>query len=354
MKRNRFYLGKNLAVLVLTIVTLLFFIPLVAEAASTIYYKTTGTATNNSIEISNNVLKTAKSNATCKSSSFSINTGIASAYDTHIYHFKAPSTGYYSFHTTGSLDTVIKVYKENKALGITTGFKDCGLNDDGSMADTNSRNANLVVKLTKGQSYYVCVRGYAKKTGRYTLIVEPNQDKMLFSKYGYTKWTCNDGLTSLLDGTVMGTTSLNYLSKDDVLFLYWSLIPACKGITGKDIDYLYSSYNQSYSQFISDVNYLSSFLNLDYVSSISVANIGRVLEIVYGECTMDDLELMNMLTETCGVLYDGTKWTIDSGLLIQEYYNSKMLTFVTYYYKPYNENNLLRTGEKGEKGTWSK
>ena len=69
---------------------------------------------------------------------------------------------------------------------------------------------------------------------------------------------------------------------------------------------------------------------------------------------MDDLELMNMLTETCGVLYDGTKWTIDSGLLIQEYYNSKMLTFVTYYYKPYNENNVLRKGVSYEKGTWSK
>lgn len=200
MPRHRNALTKRIVPLFLTIVMLLttFTIPVDAASNGTIYYSTSSTATYSSIEVSQSTLKTAKSKAVKKTSAFTQYAKISSAYEMHIYHFEAPSSGYYSFHTTGSLDTIIKVYEEQNFLWMTTEFKDKGLNDDGSMADTRRTNANLVLKLDKGEDYYICVRGYNQKTGNYTLRVELNQDRMLYSQYGCTKWPPTGRLRQLL------------------------------------------------------------------------------------------------------------------------------------------------------------
>ena len=62
--------------------------------------------------------------------------------------------------------------------------------------------------------------------------------------------------------------------------------------------------------------------------------------------------MMEILTKECGVIVKDERWTCTSGLLIEEYFNSAMLTMTTYYY--YANNDSVRKGVSGAKGTWSK
>lgn len=347
-------LSKRITTAFLAIVMLLATFPMPVEAASysTIYYSTSSTATKNTIEVSQKTLKTAKSKAAKKTSGFTQYATISSAYGMHIYHFEAPSSGYYSFHTTGSLDTIIKVYEEQNFLWMTTQFKDKGLNDDGSMADAERRNANLVLELDAGEDYYICVRGYNQKTGSYNLRVEKNQDRMLFSQYGYSKWKSTDGLATTFNGDVYGTTSKQYLTKSEVILFYWSLDPACQELVGKDVDYVYSAYKKSVSQGISAANVVMSLIPMDYAVGVTVSVLGTILDYAYGSSEVTPYDMMIKLADQCGVKYDGKRWTSRSGFMIEEYFNTSMFPMTTYFY--YANNDSVRKGVSGAKGTWSK
>lgn len=348
-------LTKRIVPVILTIVTLLttFTMPVEAASNSTIYYSTSSTATSNTIEVSQSTLKTAKSKAVKKTSAFTQYAKISSAYGMHIYHFEAPSSGYYSFHTIGSLDTIIKVYEEQNFLWMTTEFKDKGLNDDGSMADTNRTNANLVLKLDKGEDYYICVRGYNQKTGNYTLRVELNQDKMLYSQYGYTKWeTTNGALKTTLGGVTYGTMSKQYLSKSDVILFYWSLDPVFQDQVGKDVDYVYTAYKKSFSLGLSAANAVSALIPMSYAYGVTLSVLGTILDYTYNSSNVTPYEMMITLRDTCGIKCTNGQWSCTSGFMIEEYFHSSMIPMTTYYY--YACNDSVRKGVTGATGTWSK
>ena len=89
----------------------------ISSFAASMYYSTSGVAHNKNIEVSTSVLNSANDSCTKKTSEFSYTATISSAYDLHIYHFEAPYQGYYSFHTTGNTDTVMKVYEQQNFYG---------------------------------------------------------------------------------------------------------------------------------------------------------------------------------------------------------------------------------------------
>ena len=112
------------------------------------------------------------------------NATITKAYDFHIYKIHINDTGYYSFYTTGDSDTMIRVYREKMILWWMDSFPAIGDTvDDGSRADSNKLNAVKVQDITLSGYYYVVVRLYSSRTGKYTLHVEPNRDLIYIGDY---------------------------------------------------------------------------------------------------------------------------------------------------------------------------
>lgn len=343
----------GLSFLLILCFTFLFCKPV--NAASSIYYKTASIATFNKIEVSKSELNSAKSKAVKKGSSFKYSATISKAYEMHIYHFEAPSQGYYAFYTTGATDTLIKVYEHQNFLWWTTQYLDRGLNDDGSMADENRTNASLVLELSAGEDYYVCVRAYSTKTGTYQLNVEGNQDRMLRSVYKYSNWDCE----KLSNGSIISgvyTTKKQYLSKEETILFYWSLDPACQDLVGYDLRYLYNAYNESIQKGIDTANFilgaLMSFANVNPVYSVSAGALGSILSYTYSSSNNDAYSVMKKLHDSCGVCYDGVKWVSTSGLVIEEWFASSTIPATHYSFEGYNDEVLV--GDSYQKGTWNK
>lgn len=344
----------RLASVVLALVILFVSVPVPIHAASKkdTYYKISAGKTYSTINVPKATLNKASDKTVVKTKNFSYSAKISNSYDMHIYHFEAPSSGYYSFHTTGSLDTVIRVYEEQNVLFWTSRYKDRGLSDDGSMADGNYFNANLVVKLDSGEDYYICVRGYNNKIGSYTLYAESNQDKMLTSAYGYNTWKSKDGSPRRIGDCVCGVQGKQYLSKTDVIFFAWSLDPFTQELVGKDVNYVYTAYKKGYSYAVQAVNFVMSLLPLDYGPGVAMNLLGVMLDYAIGAAEVEPYEMMKKLKSLCGVRYDGKKWICQNGLLIEEYFHSSMFPATRYYF--YANNDSVRKGVSGAKGIWSK
>lgn len=84
-----------------------------------------------------------------------------------IYKFTAPSTGEYTFFTTGNTDTFMDIFSE-PVLDRTTTTNRLAYNDDGGV----SRNSSITYSLYHGQSVFVRIRGYSTTTtGAYCLAI---------------------------------------------------------------------------------------------------------------------------------------------------------------------------------------
>ena len=229
--------------------------------------------------------------------------------------------------------------------------KNRGLSDDGSMADDNYFNANLVVKLDSGEDYYICVRGYNKKIGSYTLYAEKNQATMKTSAYGYNTWKAKAGSLKTTLDIVSGTVGKQYLTKTDVIFFAWSLNPFTEDLVDKEVEYVYSAYKKGHSYALQAVNCILSLIPMDYGAGVSMNLLGLMLDYAMGYREVEPDKMARKLKNLCGVRYDGKEWVCKSGLLIEEYFDSSVFPSTEYYF--YANNDSIRKGVEGAKGSWS-
>lgn len=147
----------------------------------------------------------------------STNQTINSSYSgtTKIFHYKAPSAGYFTFYTTGTLDTVGAVFEHNSFLFFNSWYDEVGYNDDLSSDyyTKGTTNFKIVVKLDKNEDYYVCVRGYGSNTGSFTLKIIPTLDKV----------SSNVGGTWVNSKTVDTTNQKQYFTRQQVELNYQTL-----------------------------------------------------------------------------------------------------------------------------------
>lgn len=132
---------------------------------------------------------------------------IAKPYDVKLFCYKAPVGGYYKVYTTGETDTLGKLFKRNEFMGRTTGYEAITTTVDGRGQGSNFLT---IKRFDENAHYYVGVRGFSTETGDYTLVIEPNDDKV-YSNIG-GMWV-NDSATS-------GPASITYLNKYQVDELY--------------------------------------------------------------------------------------------------------------------------------------
>ena len=205
---------KTLKKLIIQITAMICIIACLTFSASA--YSTT-TTDFTTISPTKNDFKNAKE-PVYNSISHSIYDSILTSYEMDIIHYEAQHDGYYAIYTTGDLDTVGKVYEHENLLFITTKYEEIGYNDDFN----NQLNYKMILDLMGGEDYYICTRGYNKKTGYYTLMIKPNNDAVESNIGG--KWI-NDNMDfndSLL-GSTAETESKVYYTKEQVK-LYYQLL----------------------------------------------------------------------------------------------------------------------------------
>ncbi len=135
---------------------------------------------------------------------------VSGRYSTDLFHYEAPVKGYYKIYTTGSTDTMGKVFEHNNFLWWNS-YDMKGSDDDSGIGD----NFKIITYFDKREDYYIGVRGYSNRVGSYTLKIEPNDD-LVYSRIGGL-WLKthnveeNDRIAKL------------YLNKDQVAHLYQML-----------------------------------------------------------------------------------------------------------------------------------
>ena len=186
---------------------------------------TTTTSGSYTISPSAAAFKNAKSPMYCLKSQ-TISGKISSAKQLDIYHYEAQSGGWYAVYTTGSLDTVGKVYEENGVFSVS--YDQVAYSDDAYLQKAYS-NCGMVVNMDKWEDYYLCVRGYGSKTGSYTLKIEPNEDKNSYRNYGV--WECEHMPDSAAISGCWYTRKV-YLTRQQAILYYWMLDPATDIVSG--------------------------------------------------------------------------------------------------------------------------
>ena len=88
-----------------------------------------------------------------------ITESIDAAGDKGIFQFTVLTTGRYTFHTTGRLDTQGTLYDENR---VSLAYHD-------DINETSNRNFQISHLLVKGKTYYIKVNAYASDVGGYDL-----------------------------------------------------------------------------------------------------------------------------------------------------------------------------------------
>ncbi len=130
---------------------------------------------NGYIEPSNNQFKSAAKKK--YSSEWNIiSADITAPYETHIYHFEAPKSGYYTALTQGNLDTVGAIYEHQNVLMFTKNYDKVAYDDDNTIHIGNRKNCSMTIKMDKGEDYYIVIRAWSGNTGNYKLIIGPNLD----------------------------------------------------------------------------------------------------------------------------------------------------------------------------------
>ena len=89
------------------------------------------------------------------------------------FKFVAPSSGYYTVHTTGNTDTYGFLFQEThgSSKGDTIYFYELYSNDDGIITG-DGKNCRVGAQLTAGQTYYVMICGGTSSTsGGYNLVL---------------------------------------------------------------------------------------------------------------------------------------------------------------------------------------
>ncbi len=112
-----------------------------------------------------------------------ISDSISTPYECDVFHYIVPASGEYLVYTTGSLDTVGRLYKYTwlNSWPAQTGVIDD--NYGNALGRTSASNFFTRITLSKGENLYVVIRGYGNSTGDYQLHIEPYRDKCVYD-YG--------------------------------------------------------------------------------------------------------------------------------------------------------------------------
>lgn len=288
------------------------------------YYTTAGTATKNDIEISNNILNKARKATKENTKSFTYTAVLSNQYDVHIYHFVAPSNGYYAFYTTGWKDTVIRIYEDQNFIIHSYKSKAADWDDDSGRVDSNQFNGRVVKKLDAGEDYYICVRVCYYFTGEYTLHVEPNDDKILSSYGNCSRWTMVDYPSSLIGYNSQNNETIicetrQYLTQPEVLLWGFSTWPELyKKMVEKypymdlqvvfDLDY-YGKTREALDKANLIINSLMTGLSVFNVEiptavSISVSALQTILEKGFLTTDQEKDRIRSELQKKCGFDFD--------------------------------------------------
>ncbi|MBR4586991.1 MAG: hypothetical protein IKO30_01610 [Lachnospiraceae bacterium] len=313
------------------------------------------------------------SNIVCKDSEFEaarnkpmynnksqvINSSISKAYQQDIFHYECQEDGYYAVYSTGSLDTVGALYEEeNNWLGKVEEYKFRSKNDDSYSGATNF---GFVVRMDEDEDYFACVRGYNNKTGNYTLIIEPNEDKIFHKNFG--TWNA-EYIPFVQQVAKLWVDKKIYLTKEQVIVLYWSLDPATiitdgsKNYTMSQLKALYKTNSTTVANFIASA--LATLIGIKYTA----AGVGAsFLAFVFGEMMSDSQArnskeaLKEKLVELCGVKHVASaktfkgSWSSTKGLLIKQSFNGGSIPAFNYSYSAVPSGTQIK-GEKWYVGNW--
>lgn len=233
----------------------------------------------------------------------------------------------------------------------TTQYKFRSSNDDGCKV-SSSLNFSLVEKFSNGEDYYICVRAYGSRTGNYTLVIEPNEDKIISDVGGV--WDNNYLSTS---AAMLGvwTSQKQYLTPEEVLLFYWFLDPATRDNVDYSLDVVYSAYNENISLAISICNEIVNLLlaPADFYISFPISVIGSMLDYCYNASEVTAYDMMEILHDKCGVNHNPSTgvWSVSSGLLITQSYVQNSIPAFNYSYSA--NNDTLLKGQAYCYGTWT-
>ncbi len=347
---------KRILCILLTIICITTSVPILANASTV---TTKGEATISPTKKQLNGAKSPK----YSSSSVTISGKIKKSFNMDIYHFEAPAQGYYAIYTTGLSDTVGAVYEHQNFLWWTTEYKRIAYNDDGCKID-RSRNFSMVVKLDKGEDYYICVRTYGKSWGSYKLIIEPNEDKTKSENGGM--WTSQklDDSSMLLNCYV---SKKQYFTKEQALLNYLLLenedIELPDGYV-VNFDTIYATYQESVSEAMeilcNIIDYVCAIPKVPEGVSITASMVGSMIQMIYSCSTDEADDLADEIKATCDIKQkiisiSGkgaiTGYTIAHGLLRTTMFNGNSLLLTSCHYSAYD--STILKGEKYCYGKWN-
>lgn len=332
----------------------------------TLAYTYTGKSDYRTISPSKSQFKSAKSPRYSSNYQTISNCSISEKYDVNLHHYEAPMEGYYKVYSTGSTDTVGTIFEEENFLFFTTDYERITkVSDD----DGEKLNFKLVTYFDYEEDYYIGVRCYGQKTGKYNLKIEPNDD-LVYSNYGGVWYNNNSD--------DIGTRKKEYLNPAQVKEYYQMLRDE---LTVKSIKNAYKRYGTTGTlQRLSSAG-LTAFSIVDIAFSVAkipgagnplvggLVMIGEAaLSAVFDSCYYNTDQIayvMDRLATLCGAGYIKQKGKdvykdpycgilITSGLqqtYVKNGFGQKFIKYIPFeLYSSFSGNKM--TGVSYKKGTW--
>ena len=307
---------------------------------------------------------------------------INKAYEVLVYHFYVPKTGYYSIYTTGHSDTLIRLYREKQKMWWIEGFiGDFEKQDDGSMCDSNYRNACCIEKLFKGY-YYAAVRIYGSSTGSFEINMGPNEDLLYRNKYPeYRVWTRKKDTSPTTSSEFSVVKKREYFTGEETLMLYWLLSDNAAftinigeyadeygkpSITSKELMKLYKERETaslavniagvvfgvicSIVQAPAGVSIAATVIPFIMTTALDLGNQKDCLNKIATECEIE-FEIINIENQSANI-----KMYSKRNLLLEGLYENLAPTnnLLGYRYSSWDNNDMYYRGVKNEAGSWSK
>lgn len=295
-----------------------------------------------------------------RSKSQTISGNISKSFEQDIFHYECQEGGYYAIFSTGSLDTVGCMYEEQGLFSKS--YKYTNKNDD-SFSSLN-RNFYFVADLDKNEDYYVCVRGFGSKTGKYSLKIEPNEDKIFHCRYGV--WNC-EHMPDSASITKVWVDKKVYLTKEQAILYYWSLDPATVITNGKK-NYNISQLQQLYkSNSTTAVNFCITALSTAIGAScgstsvgIGASLLGFVLSegIAASKVSKTKSDIKKTLVDLCGVKHIANaktfkgSWTSSRGLCATKWFIGTSFPSYSWEYDSVGSTEQIK-GVKWYVGKWT-
>ncbi len=368
---------KKLFIFISAFVLVLLLASLNTFAQSTsYYYECDGVANSYEIDLSEDKLSKCRNHITNPvdvGNLVSYNATINQQYKVQTYHFYVPRDGYYAVYTTGSSDTIIRIYREKQVLWWFAGFiGDKPTVDDGSICDSNYANACSIEYLAKGY-YYAAVRMYGAKTGSYKMNIGPNEDLLYRSKYrNYNRWICENN-DPYYSGLNIYTNYIQYFTYEQTVLFYKLLVGELTldneycvkyGMSKVTPEGILDLKENNYSTYIDFVGFIAgvicSVAQASPAVSITVASVAYIASLLCNMPALTKNVLITKIKDTCGyytipVSFDTTRTCFEKCLALQEWYTTDVPVGITGYNYDvigYNDNDTYLRGLKNAKGHW--